>query len=52
MGKEAIKVSTGANPLHSKPASRVVVSCMGDSIRIAEEYASKRVSRLYYRAPK
>ncbi len=25
---------------------------MGESVRIAEEYASKRVSRLYYRAPK
>ena len=32
--------STGVNPVHPKPAGRVVVSCMGDSVRIAEKYAS------------
>jgi len=31
-------LTTGANPVYPKPASRVVVNQMGESVRIAEKY--------------
>jgi hypothetical protein len=31
-------LTAGENPAYPKPAGRVVVNQMGDSVRIAEEY--------------